>query len=219
MTVIEDQYQKIIEKYPNALLINDLIFHIQIPLQNNVFLDIDFKNYPKTPKVNLKKVDEKNFKNLKMMLSSLRTWKKTDPIDIIDIINEVQLLIKSMQMNEVLIKRELMQGILGMCKDQHPREILGMLRMENGIISEFLLPPGALRSNNNALFNPSRIPLDTSIVGTVHSHPSGNPIPSGADINLFKRGHIHFIIGHPYDYFTIKCYDQNSNPFNFRLVE
>ena len=219
MTILEEQYQKIIEKFPNTLLVNDLISHIKIPLQNDAFLDINFKNYPKKPKIILINTKGQIFSNLDMMVSSLRTWKKKTPIEIIDVINEIQILIKSMETNEVLVKRELMQGILGMCNDQHPREIIGMLRMKKGIISEFILPPGALRSNSNTLFSPSRIPLDPLIVGTVHSHPSGNPIPSEADINLFTKGRIHFIIGYPYNYLTIRCYDQKSNPFNFRLVD
>ena len=145
-------------------------------------------------------------------------WKKKNALNIVDLINEVLLVIDSMRSGEVLINRELLQGILALCKDQHPREILGMLRMENGIISEFILPPGSLRSKDSVVFSPSRIPLDPTIAGTVHSHPSGNPTPSGADIIIFKRGHIHFIVGYPYNYYTIKCYDQKGNPLNFKFV-
>ncbi|MBY9006969.1 MAG: Mov34/MPN/PAD-1 family protein [Candidatus Lokiarchaeota archaeon] len=219
MTILEDQFQKIIEVFPNALTVNNLISHIKIPLQNSVFLVINFKNYPKKPKISLINMSGQIFGNLEMMISSLRTWKKKNHIEIIELIFEIQKLIKNLLANEVLVKRELMQGILGLCNDQHPREILGMLRMEKCIISEFILPPGALRSTNNTLFSPSRIPMDPSIVGTVHSHPSGNPTPSGADIRLFKKGYVHFIVGYPYKNDTIKCYDQNGNMYNFKLVD
>ncbi|MBN1216808.1 MAG: hypothetical protein JXA99_15380 [Candidatus Lokiarchaeota archaeon] len=219
MINLEEQYQKILERFPNAILVNDYIFHMRIPFKKDVFLDINFFNYPKKPTVSLMNIKGQSFDNLEMMVSSLKNWKKKNPIDIIELIIEVQKIFEHLQTNEVLIKSELINGILGLCKDQHPKEMLGLLRMEKGIISEFILPPGVLRSTNNTIFNPSRMPLDTSIIGSVHSHPSGNPIPSFADLKVFRNGYIHFIVGYPYDYSSIKCYDQIGNKINFKLVD
>ncbi|MHA1147990.1 MAG: Mov34/MPN/PAD-1 family protein [Promethearchaeota archaeon] len=219
MNVIEEQYQKIIEKYPDVQIVDNIISHITIKLVNNVILDIDYKKFPKQPKIALIKNTGEKFTNLDMMVSSLKTWKKKEPLDIVHVLNEVLLLVDSTKSSEVLINREFFQSILALCNDQHPREILGMLRMKEGIIREFLLPPGSLRGKNVVVFSPGRIPFDASIAGTVHSHPSGNSSPSPDDISVFKKGHIHFIVAYPYSYYSTRCYDQNGNTLNFRLVD
>lgn len=216
---IEDQYQRLIEKFPEAQTVNNLISHLRIHLENNVILDLDYTKYPKRPKINLIKPNGERFTNLDMMVSSLKTWKKKKPTDIVHVLNEVLLLVDSTKASEVLINKEFFQSILALCGDQHPREMLGMLRMEDGVINEFVLPPGSIRGKDVVVFSPSRVPLDASIAGTVHSHPSGNPTPSSDDINVFRKGHIHFIVGYPYNYYTTRCYDQNGNPLSFRLVE
>ena len=125
-----------------------------------------------------------------------------------------------MQTNEILISKELFKGILGLCRDQHPREILGLLRMVNGVVSEYILPPGALTSENSGIFSPSRIPIGSSLEGTIHSHPSGNPNPSLGDLNsIFKKYVFHFIVGYPYNSLTcVKCFDKNGKELKFKII-
>lgn len=216
----EEQYQKIIEQFPNITLVDGFIHHVKIPLINDVSLDIDYKSYPKRPKVLMIKPDGQVYKKLDMMIGSLKSWKKKEPPSIVDLINEVLIHIKGMDAHEVLIKKELLEGIMAYCHDHHPREILGLLRTDKGIVSEFILPPGAITSHDTGVFIPSRVPMDSSINGTVHSHPTGNPYPSQADINIFKSRRFHFIIGYPYNnFFCVKCFDQLGNELNFRVIE
>ena len=45
MEKIEEEYQKIIETFPNAIAVNNFISHVKIPIKNESFIDIEFKNY------------------------------------------------------------------------------------------------------------------------------------------------------------------------------
>ena len=220
MEIIENEYQKIIKSFPNAEIVDNYISHIKIPLLNDVFLDIDYKKYPKRPKVVLIKENGQVYSNLDMMILSLKSWKKKNPLPIVELINELFTFVNNMQTNEILINRELLDGIMGLCRKQHPREILGLLRVEKGITTEFILPPGALTSYQDGVFFPSRLPLDPSLEGTVHSHPSGNPYPSLRDLNdVFKKKRFHFILAYPYNTFDcIKCFDKNGQELKFKII-
>ena len=61
------------------------------------------------------------------------------------------------------------------------------------------------------------IPIDFNIVETIHNHPSPFPLPSDADLELFRkhsRGHI--IIASPYKYSSGKTYDYNGKEIKNR---
>ncbi len=216
---IEEEYRKVINSFPHAQIIDGYISHITIPLENGIFLDIDFRNYPKKPKVILIRPDGQVFNNLKTMVSNLKYWNKKDPISIVDLIYDIELLLNRTSTREVAIKKELIDGIIGLCKAQHPREILGFLRVENGIASEYILLPGAITNKKSGVFSPSRIPFDPSLEGSVHSHPSGNPYPSQKDLkSVFMSKRFHFIVGYPYTYNSIKCFDQKGNELDFKII-
>lgn len=219
MISIEEQYQEIIKVFPNIILVDDMISHIKIPVINNSFIDIDYGKYPKRPKVHLINSDGQVYKNLDLMISSLKTWKKNNAPTIVELINEILVYIKALISNDIIIKKELLEGILALCREHHPREILGLLRVDKGIVTEFILPPGALTSNVSGIFFPNRIPLDPSLEGTIHSHPSGNSNPSLQDLNdIFKKKRFHFIVGYPYNLSKIKCFDKNGNELNIKII-
>ncbi len=219
MTTIEEQYKALVETFPNLQLVKDSITRVRIPIVNDAFIEIDYSNYPKRPKATLIKSNGKSFKNLDMIVGSLKSWNKSDPILIVDLVKEIQNLIQDSDVREVKIKYELLEGILGLCKTQHPREILGMLRVERGVIVEYILPPGASTSANSGVFSPSRLPYDMSIEGTVHSHPSGNSNPSPTDLQqVFRRHRFHLIVGYPYNTYNVKCFDPKGNEINLVIV-
>ena len=59
-----------------------------------------------------------------------------------------------------------------------------------------------------------------TIVGSVHSHPSGNYNPSSADLQLFsKHGTTHMIIGFPFTPGTWRGYDGAGNPRKLEIVD
>ena len=218
MNLIEEQYRKIMETYPEARLIDNAIYHINVPILKEVWLEINYKKFPKQPKVKLIKANGEVYDKLEKMVDSLKKWKKNNPLDIIDLITEIWNIIGAMLNQELKINRELLEGILGYCADHHPKEILGLLRFEKGVATEFILPPGSVTSENTGIFYPGRIPMDSSIDGTVHSHPSGNPYPSDADLALFKAKRFHIIVGYPYDIFNIRCFDQLGNELKLSIL-
>lgn len=220
MEEIEKEYQKIISVYPNAIKVNEYIGHLRIPLENNIFIDINYKKYPKRPKVNLLKENGEVFKNFDRMISTLNKWKSKEPYSIVDIINDVFLFIQGVESRVVLIKQDLINGILGMGYQRHPNEMLGFLRIIDGIFSEFLLPPNASYSETSAVFNPGRIPIDSDLQGTVHSHPNGNIKPSPVDLQtVFRNYNYNFILGYPYNNINcIKCFDQLGNELKFKVI-
>ncbi len=219
--IIEEQYQKIIETFPDAIIVDNYIFHVKIPLVvNDVYLDINFKKYPKKPKVIWIKSNGETYKNLGTVIRTLLTWKKKNAPPVVELINEILAFVNMMQTNEIGIEAELLDGLLALCRQQHPREILGLLRIDKGIFTEFILPPGAITSDTSGVFFPSRLPMDSTIEGSVHSHPTGNITPSIQDLaSVFQKNRFNFIIGYPYNSFScVKCFDKRGNEILFRIV-
>ena len=98
------------------------------------------------------------------------------------------------------IRRKVLKMILGASKDTYPTEFGAILRAEEGVITEILLVPGTVSGNRHAIFQLHMLPVDFTVVGTVHSHPSGNFHPSDEDLSLFRKfGGLHIITGFPYD--------------------
>ena len=100
---------------------------------------------------------------------------------------------------KVKISREVVEGILEACRNVHPHEFVGLLRAEKDTITEVILPPASIYGRGAAQFNPYMLPFDFSIVGSIHSHPSGHGEPSTQDLNsMFNFGVVHIIVTYPY---------------------
>jgi len=102
----------------------------------------------------------------------------------------------------VSISQELFQAIFEGARRLYPRETILLLRgkkKKNLIkISELVVPPLATYGRGFANIPLHMLPIDFSIVGTVHSHPSGNLTPSTTDLNHFF-GNILMIVGFPFE--------------------
>jgi proteasome lid subunit RPN8/RPN11 len=101
---------------------------------------------------------------------------------------------------KVKIKKDLIEGILGYSQDMHPNEIILLLRGDHGTaieVNEVMIPPFAIHGPTFSEFKPHMIPFDLSILGIVHSHPSGALKPSIYDLNHFY-GKIMMIVAYPY---------------------
>jgi proteasome lid subunit RPN8/RPN11 len=62
------------------------------------------------------------------------------------------------------------------------------------------------------------LPSDFSLVGTVHSHPSGNILPSVVDLNYFF-GRILMIVGPPFEGEScVAVYDSNGEKLPLRIT-
>lgn len=90
---------------------------------------------------------------------------------------------------QVFICRELVSTILEGAKRLYPKESILLLRGTKSknriVITDLIVPPLASYGRGFAQIQLHRLPMDFSIVGTVHSHPSGNINPSSTDLNHF----------------------------------
>lgn len=118
------------------------------------------------------------------------------------------------------MRRDVLDLICETAKSQHPNEFGGLLRREKGVITELLVLPGTVSGPTHAIFQFHMLPIDFSVVGTVHSHPGSIPKPSGADKELFRRyGNTHIIIAEPYTERTWRGYDGLANPIKIDVVD
>ena len=102
---------------------------------------------------------------------------------------------------EVTMPREILEMILESARKLHPKETILLLRgkaKKNVIsISELLIPPLATYGRGFSAFPAYMLPMDFSIIGTAHSHPSGSLKPSVEDQN-HSIGKIIVIVAFPY---------------------
>src|SRR3990170_7937834 len=122
----------------------------------------------------------------------------------------------------VFIPSELLETILEGAKQLYPRESFLLLRgkKSKGIISvsDLVVAPFAVHGNGFASFSPHMLPMDFSVVGTVHSHPSGNIQPSHVDLN-YMMGRILMIVGYPFaDERCVAVYDSNGEKIVLQVM-
>ncbi len=120
------------------------------------------------------------------------------------------------------IKKKCLKIILESAKSIYPKEFGGLLRVDTNIkntIIEVILLPGTISGGSQALFSLHMLPIDFSIVGTVHSHPSSSYRPSEADKMLFnKYGKIHVIIASPFSSTSWKAYDKKGEQMAMHII-
>jgi proteasome lid subunit RPN8/RPN11 len=115
----------------------------------------------------------------------------------------------------VHIPNNILDAIYAGAKELYPRESFLLLRgkKNKGIIciTDLVLAPFAIHGDGEVHFNPYMFSGDLSLVGTVHSHHSGNISPSHVDLNYFF-GRILIIVGYPYlGKSCIAAYDSNGD--------
>jgi len=123
----------------------------------------------------------------------------------------------------VSISQELLQAIFEGARRLYPRETILLLRGEkkkNLIkISELVVPPLATYGRSFANIPLHMLPIDFSIVGTVHSHPSGNLTPSTTDLNHFF-GNILMIVGFPFaDERNVAVYNRSGKKLRLQTTK
>lgn len=110
------------------------------------------------------------------------------------------------------IARDALKFILEVSASSDPKEFTGMLYETNQIITDVDVPV-AESSHVNQVMDLFTLPVDTHIVGSVRSNPSGGLEPSEADIRMFMQsgGDYHIIVCYPYDIASGACYDRIGN--------
>jgi proteasome lid subunit RPN8/RPN11 len=108
-------------------------------------------------------------------------------------------------------------------KSSFPQEFGALLRVDRvnkNTIIEVVLLPGTISGDSHAIFHLHMLPVDFSVVGTVHSHPSSIARPSEADLDLFSHfGRIHIIVGvTPFGGVSWKTYDYAGNEVSVEII-
>ncbi|MCD6445435.1 Mov34/MPN/PAD-1 family protein [Candidatus Bathyarchaeota archaeon] len=114
----------------------------------------------------------------------------------------------------VSISKELLKEIFEGARRLYPKELILLLRGEKDMntvkVSELVVPPSATLGRGFAAVPFYMLPIDFSIVGTVHSHPSGNLTPSTTDLN-HVFGLILMIVGFPFmDETNVAAYNRKG---------
>ena len=115
----------------------------------------------------------------------------------------------------VEVPKDVLDAIYAGAKQLYPRESFLLLRgkKSKGVIkiTDLVLAPFAVHGRGFAHFNPYMFSGDFSLLGTVHSHPSGNISPSHTDMNYFF-GRILMIVGYPFEgQSCVAAYDSNAD--------
>ena len=123
----------------------------------------------------------------------------------------------------VELPRDLLNAIFEGARRLYPKESFLLLRgkkSKNVIrVSDLVVPPLAVYGYGFANLPLHMLPIDFSIVGTVHSHPSGNVNPSAVDLNHFF-GRILMIVGFPFvDAQNVAVYDSNGERMPLQVTE
>jgi proteasome lid subunit RPN8/RPN11 len=118
------------------------------------------------------------------------------------------------------ITKEALHMINQAAQETFPNEFVAALRAEEGVISELLLLPGTLQGGDSAILQLHMLPVDYTVVGTVHSHPGPSNRPSDADRALFSRfGYVHIITCLPYNESSWRAYGLDGRPFELKVLE
>jgi proteasome lid subunit RPN8/RPN11 len=123
----------------------------------------------------------------------------------------------------VLIEEKLLRAILEGARRLYPKEMILLLRGQKQKselkISEVLVPPLATHGLNFADVRLHMLPMDFSIIGTVHSHPSGNLTPSPTDLN-HVFGIVLMIAGFPFaDERNIAVYNRSGEKLPLQIIK
>jgi proteasome lid subunit RPN8/RPN11 len=117
------------------------------------------------------------------------------------------------------IKENILNMIMETSRDSYPNEFAAMLRAKEEIIYEIVLLPGTISGRESALYKLFMKPIDFTIVGTVHSHPSGSVRPSGADLQIFsKTGAVHVIVGSPFSMNSWAAYNREGERISVEMI-
>ncbi len=101
----------------------------------------------------------------------------------------------------VFVERAVVDSILSYAQMLHPRESILLLKgkvdKHRLVVNDTQIPPLATHGNTFSAFPLHTLPIDFSVMGVAHSHPSGALRPSVTDLNKFY-GRIMLITAYPY---------------------
>ena len=123
----------------------------------------------------------------------------------------------------IVINCSVLDSILTYAKISYPREGILLLRGKEDknriLINEIVIPPLATHGRGFSSFPSHMLPIDFSIIGTAHSHPSAILRPSVGDLNHFYS-RIMVIAAYPYNsYRDIAVFDGNGELVKYEISD
>lgn len=130
--------------------------------------------------------------------------------------------IEEFDFHSVFIERDVIQNIIQLAKRAQPNEFSAYL--QGKITNRVLYVKGIVYEHYHATEQQAVIsadlPLLHEVIGTVHSHPSFNNLPSAVDKRgLFTMGLVNIIICQPYTFQRVAAYNTKGQPIDFTIVE
>lgn len=127
-----------------------------------------------------------------------------------------------MKRRSVSVSRSVMESILDYARACHPKEGILLLKGKVGkdriVVNEVEVPPLSVHGYEFSNFPLHMLPMDFSVVGTAHSHPSGVLRPSIMDLNNFY-GRIMIIAAYPYgSEQNMAIFDSEGNSIKYEII-
>lgn len=125
-------------------------------------------------------------------------------------------------MKRIYFMRSAVDSMLSYSKAAHPEEgillLRGKVRKDAIFVVQVIIPPLATQGKAFSSFPLHLLPIDASVVGVAHSHPSGSVQPSLEDLNNFY-GRLMVIIGYPYESEAdIGVFNAEGNSARFTVI-
>lgn len=123
---------------------------------------------------------------------------------------------------EIFVDHMVVDSILSYAQMFHPRESIlllkGKIDKKKILIDDVQVPPLATHGSSFSAFPLNRLPIDFSVIGVAHSHPSGILYPSVLDLNKFY-GRIMLITAYPYQIEqNIVIFDRKGQPQKYTII-
>jgi len=126
-------------------------------------------------------------------------------------------------MTVAYLKRSVVENLLSYARGSHPKESVLLLRgktdRDEVFINDTIIPPFATHGERFSTFPLHTLPIDFSIVGVAHSHPSGVLAPSVNDLNQVY-GRIMIIVAFPYQSErNIALFNREGKALMFKVID
>jgi len=119
----------------------------------------------------------------------------------------------------IRIEKELLDFISNAAKNNYPNEFAAFLREDKDIISEIVLSPFSIFGRNSSTISNFSLPIDPTIIGSVHSHPGRSGSPSESDLIFFSRyGKVHIIVRYPFELEDYFFYSREGENLNYEVI-
>jgi len=123
---------------------------------------------------------------------------------------------------EIFVARAVVDSILSYARMLHPRESILLLKgkvdKHRLLINDVQIPPLATHGRTFSSFPLHTLPIDFSVMGVAHSHPSGALRPSITDLNKFY-GRIMLITAYPYQTEqNMAIFDREGKPLKYVVL-